>query len=74
MNICKITLNQAHSDIPTPINFEDEKFQNDKIITETSKGIFYENIPINREFQAELSGIEPIFFLRRILVKDSKLP
>ena len=57
MNICKITLNQAHSDIPTHINFEDEKFQNDKIITETSKGIFYENIPINREFQAELSGI-----------------
>ena len=68
------TVNQARSDILTQLNFEVENFQNDKIISDTSKGIFYENIPINRKFQAELSGIRPIFFLKRIPGKGNKLP
>ena len=34
------TANQARSDILTQLNFEVENFQNDKIISDTSKGYF----------------------------------
>ena len=39
-NIHEISVNQAHSDILTRLNFEGEKFQNDKISIDTSKGKF----------------------------------
>ena len=40
MNVHEISVNQAHSDMLTPLNFEVEKFQNDKISSNTSKGTF----------------------------------
>lgn len=40
MNIHKISVNQAHSDILTQLNFEVGKFQNDSISSDMSKGKF----------------------------------
>ena len=40
MNIHEISVNQAHSDLLTRLNFEVGKYENDKIISDTSKGKF----------------------------------